>query len=266
MAQSRTAGLRCTPATGGRRRWDLGWHDRSPARHPDPRLRLRRRHGPCARRRDARLRAAAPSPPSWGPPGSGKSTLLQTAAGLDRPTSGRVHLGEVEVSALGERALARLRRERLGFVFQSFNLLGALTAAQNVALPSRLAGRQLSAAGGGGAGRGRARGARRPPPGAALGRPAAAGGDRARAGRRAGAAVRGRADRRAGPAAPGARCSRCCATPSTAAGARSSWSPTTRAPPPTPIASSSWPTAGSPASCTPRRAEQVAERMTGLGE
>jgi putative ABC transport system ATP-binding protein len=78
-----------------------------------------------------------------GPSGSGKSTLLQSAAGLDRPTSGRVRLGEVELSALGEKALARLRRERLGFVFQSFNLLGALTAAQNVALPSRLAGRRL---------------------------------------------------------------------------------------------------------------------------
>jgi putative ABC transport system ATP-binding protein len=78
-----------------------------------------------------------------GPSGSGKSTLLQSAAGLDRPTSGSVHLGEVELSSLGEKALARLRRERLGFVFQSFNLLGALTAAQNVALPSRLAGRRL---------------------------------------------------------------------------------------------------------------------------
>jgi putative ABC transport system ATP-binding protein len=78
-----------------------------------------------------------------GPSGSGKSTLLQSAAGLDRPTSGSVRLGEVEITALRERALARLRRERLGFVFQSFNLLGALTAAQNVALPSRLAGRRL---------------------------------------------------------------------------------------------------------------------------
>jgi putative ABC transport system ATP-binding protein len=78
-----------------------------------------------------------------GPSGSGKSTLLQSAAGLDRPTSGHVFLGEVELGTLGERALARLRRERLGFVFQSFNLLGALTAAQNVALPSRLAGRRL---------------------------------------------------------------------------------------------------------------------------
>src|SRR3954447_7524591 len=75
-----------------------------------------------------------------GPSGSGKSTLLQLAAGLDRPTQGRVRLGEQELSGLNERALARLRRERIGFVFQSFNLLGALTAEQNVALPARLAG------------------------------------------------------------------------------------------------------------------------------
>ena len=78
-----------------------------------------------------------------GPSGSGKSTLLQLAAGLDRPTGGRVGLGEHELADLGEKALARLRRERIGFVFQSFNLLGALTAEQNVALPSRLAGRRL---------------------------------------------------------------------------------------------------------------------------
>src|SRR3954453_6285245 len=79
-----------------------------------------------------------------GPSGSGKSTLLQSAAGLDRPTSGRVFLGDLELGGLGERALARIRRERVGFVFQSFNLLASLTAAQNVALPSRLAGRRLS--------------------------------------------------------------------------------------------------------------------------
>src|SRR3954453_3786033 len=78
-----------------------------------------------------------------GPSGSGKSTLLQSAAGLDRPTSGRVFLGDLELSALKERALARVRRERVGFVFQAFNLLGALTAEQNVALPSRLAGQRL---------------------------------------------------------------------------------------------------------------------------
>src|SRR3954468_18525482 len=79
-----------------------------------------------------------------GPSGSGKSTLLQSAAGLDRPTSGRARLGERELTELGERALAGLRRERIGFVFQSFNLLGALTAEQNVSLPSRLAGKRLS--------------------------------------------------------------------------------------------------------------------------
>src|SRR4051794_24298080 len=78
-----------------------------------------------------------------GPSGSGKSTLLQLAAGLDRATSGSAMLGELDLGELGERALARLRRERIGFVFQSFNLLAALTAAQNVALPSRLAGRRL---------------------------------------------------------------------------------------------------------------------------
>ena len=78
-----------------------------------------------------------------GPSGSGKSTLLQIAAGLDRPTAGRVGLGEHELGELGEKALARLRRERIGFVFQTFNLLGALTAEQNVALPSRLAGKRL---------------------------------------------------------------------------------------------------------------------------
>jgi putative ABC transport system ATP-binding protein len=78
-----------------------------------------------------------------GPSGSGKSTLLQAAAGLDRPTSGRVRLGEHELGELSEKALAGLRREHIGFVFQSFNLLGALTAEQNVALPARLAGRRL---------------------------------------------------------------------------------------------------------------------------
>jgi putative ABC transport system ATP-binding protein len=78
-----------------------------------------------------------------GPSGSGKSTLLQLAAGLDRPTQGTVRLAERDLSALNERALAKLRREQLGFVFQSFNLLGPLTAEQNVALPARLAGRRL---------------------------------------------------------------------------------------------------------------------------
>jgi len=75
-----------------------------------------------------------------GPSGSGKTTLLQCAAGLDRPDRGSVRLGDAELTGLGERALARLRRRRVGFVFQAFNLLPSLTAEQNVALPLRLAG------------------------------------------------------------------------------------------------------------------------------
>ncbi len=80
-----------------------------------------------------------------GPSGSGKSTLLHCAAGLDRATSGEIAIGGIEIGALSERALTRLRRERVGFVFQAFNLIAALTAAQNVALPLRLAGRKPAA-------------------------------------------------------------------------------------------------------------------------
>jgi len=79
-----------------------------------------------------------------GPSGSGKSTLLHCAAGMDRPTSGTVWWGETEVSGLPERRLAVQRRQRVGFVFQSLNLIPAMTAAQNVELPSRLAGRRLA--------------------------------------------------------------------------------------------------------------------------
>src|SRR5882672_6405956 len=77
-----------------------------------------------------------------GPSGSGKSTLLQCAAGLDRPSSGEVHLAGVELGKLSETKLTVLRRDRIGFVFQSFNLLPSLTAELNVALPLRLAGRR----------------------------------------------------------------------------------------------------------------------------
>ncbi|MEU4624952.1 ABC transporter ATP-binding protein [Actinoplanes sp. NPDC023801] len=77
-----------------------------------------------------------------GPSGSGKSTLLQCAAGLDRPTSGSVLLGDTDLTSLSETRLTRLRRDRIGFVFQAFNLLPTLSAEQNVALPLRLAGRR----------------------------------------------------------------------------------------------------------------------------
>src|SRR5690348_13641269 len=75
-----------------------------------------------------------------GPSGSGKSTFLNVAAGLDRPTSGGVVLGDTELAKLSERRLTLLRRQRIGFVFQAFNLLPSLTVAQNIALPLRLAG------------------------------------------------------------------------------------------------------------------------------
>ena len=75
-----------------------------------------------------------------GPSGSGKSTFLHCAAGLDRPSSGSVLVDGQELSALSERRLTELRRERIGFVFQSFNLLPALTVLENVTLPLRLAG------------------------------------------------------------------------------------------------------------------------------
>jgi putative ABC transport system ATP-binding protein len=88
--------------------------------------------------------SAALSPGSFtaimGPSGSGKSTLLNVAAGLDRPTSGTVALGGTALEQLSERRLTILRRERIGFVFQAFNLLPSLTVAQNIALPLRLDG------------------------------------------------------------------------------------------------------------------------------
>lgn len=80
-----------------------------------------------------------------GPSGSGKSTLLHCVAGLDRPTSGKVHIGDVDLTTLNDRELTLLRRDRLGFIFQSFNLLPTLTAAENIALPLRIAGRKPDA-------------------------------------------------------------------------------------------------------------------------
>lgn len=73
-----------------------------------------------------------------GATGSGKSTLLHCAAGLDRPDGGRVWLAEREIGRMRERRLTRLRRDRVGFVFQAYNLLSELTVGQNVLLPSRL--------------------------------------------------------------------------------------------------------------------------------
>jgi putative ABC transport system ATP-binding protein len=77
-----------------------------------------------------------------GPSGSGKSTLLQCAAGLDRPTGGRVFIDGTELTATKDTAMTKFRRMRVGFVFQDYNLLPSLTVEQNVVLPLRLAGRR----------------------------------------------------------------------------------------------------------------------------
>ncbi|UUY02091.1 ABC transporter ATP-binding protein [Svornostia abyssi] len=77
-----------------------------------------------------------------GPSGSGKSTLMHCLAGLDTPTSGSVTLDGVELAGLSDKALTELRRDRVGFVFQAFNLLPVLTAEENITLPLTLAGRK----------------------------------------------------------------------------------------------------------------------------
>jgi putative ABC transport system ATP-binding protein len=81
-----------------------------------------------------------------GPSGSGKSTFLHCAAGLDKPTSGEVWLGDVELSRLNETKLTVLRRERVGFVFQAYNLITSLTVRQNITLPLQLAGKRVDKA------------------------------------------------------------------------------------------------------------------------
>ena len=76
-----------------------------------------------------------------GPSGSGKSTLMHVLAGLDRPTSGNVQIGGVELTELDERSLTKLRRDQIGFIFQTFNLLPVLNAEENILLPLSIAGR-----------------------------------------------------------------------------------------------------------------------------
>ncbi|MEO8476605.1 MAG: ABC transporter ATP-binding protein [Actinomycetota bacterium] len=81
-----------------------------------------------------------------GPSGSGKSTLLHCLAGLDTPTRGQVYIGDVDLTTLSEADLTRLRRDAVGFVFQSFNLVPTLTASENITLPLDIAGREVDQA------------------------------------------------------------------------------------------------------------------------
>src|SRR5919197_5673454 len=78
-----------------------------------------------------------------GPSGSGKSTLMHLLAGLDRATAGTVHIGAQDITTMSDKALTKLRREHIGFVFQSFNLLPTLSAEENVLLPLPIAGRKV---------------------------------------------------------------------------------------------------------------------------
>lgn len=81
-----------------------------------------------------------------GPSGSGKSTLMHLMAALDTPTSGEVYLGETAVSTLADTPLTELRRDRIGFIFQAFNLVPTLTARENIVLPLRIAGKKVDEA------------------------------------------------------------------------------------------------------------------------
>ena len=131
-----------------------------------------------------------------GPSGSGKSTLMHILAGLDKPTSGRVSVAGIDIADLDDDELTRLRRDHIGFIFQFFNLLPMLTAAENIALPLKLAGGKPDPAWLDGARRqGRPRRAPHAPPGRAVRRPAAARGGRPGARLAPERHVRRRADR-----------------------------------------------------------------------
>ena len=186
-----------------------------------------------------------------GASGSGKSTLMHLMAGLDTPTSGTVTLDGVDLGKLDDRRLTELRRDKVGFVFQAFNLLPVLTAEENLVLPLTIAGRkpdpewleslvQPSAsataartarrscrAASSSASPSPARSSRSPPSSSPTSRPAT------------------------WTPTPPPRCSACCAAPSTSTTRPSSWSPTTPAPRPTPTACSCSPTGASPTTARP---------------
>ncbi|MFI5632644.1 ABC transporter ATP-binding protein [Streptomyces sp. NPDC051664] len=197
-----------------------------------------------------------------GPSGSGKSTLMHCAAGLDTLTSGSALIGDTALSALDDRRLTLLRRQRIGFVFQAFNLIPTLTVAENITLPMDLAGERgdqewidalIDTVGlrdrlhhrPGNSPGGSSNGSPWPAPSrdapmscSPTNRPAISTPDPAR------------------------RCCGSSAAPSGRPAVRSSWSPTTRSPPPTPTRSSSSPTDASSTGCLipPRSAYSTGSR------
>ena len=169
-----------------------------------------------------------------GPSGSGKSTLMHCVAGLDTFSAGSVRIGDTELGSLKDKQLTQLRRDKIGFIFQAFNLLPTLTALENITLPMDIAGRKpdkqwldtvIDMVG--------LADRLEPPPDPALRRPAAA----RRRGPRAGLPARRSSSATSPPEtwtpAPAPRSSASCATPYASWARPSSWSPTTRSPPPT---------------------------------
>ena len=125
-------------------------HAQSPAQDGSPIVEareLRRRYGQGEAAVDALAGVTVAFPAGrfaaiMGPSGSGKSTLMHILAGLDPPTSGEVAVGGVQLTGLGDAELTRLRRDRIGFIFQTFNLLPVLDAEENILLPLSIAGRK----------------------------------------------------------------------------------------------------------------------------
>ncbi|WP_336047830.1 ABC transporter ATP-binding protein [Streptomyces sp. CA2R101] len=124
------------PGTGGSRQWAVGLREVSKT-HGSGRGAVRALDDVTTQLRQGSFTAV------MGPSGSGKSTFLHCASGLQRPDSGTVEIGGHDLSGMSETSLTELRREKLGFVFQGFNLLPALTTEQNITLPVHLAGRRL---------------------------------------------------------------------------------------------------------------------------
>ena len=118
---------------------------RRPRRRRPQDLRPGRIGGPRPRRRDRRV-LTGQFTAIMGPSGSGKSTLMHTIAGLDTLTSGDVFIGDINLGTLNDKQLTQLRRDRIGFIFQAFNLVPTLTALENITLPLTLAGRKADPA------------------------------------------------------------------------------------------------------------------------